>query len=344
MMGKTLLRLFVIGWGAVICGCQPESSAQDKTPAPPKVGFAEDRVPKPGETKIERNSVDGDRAMKYLNRLCDLGPRISGSEGMKKQQELLTKHFEALGGTVTRQEFSARQPSQSADVALVNLIASWNPERKDRVILCAHYDTRPYADQEQNQKNWTKPFVSANDGTSGVALLMELAHQLRETATTVGVDIVIFDGEEYVFSGPERMEDKYFLGSEFFAADYTAKLKARKIEFKYSAAILFDLFAHPNAKLNIECHSWENARELVTEIWKTAEANKAKSFKFVRGFDRATHVNDDHIALQHAGIAAIDIVDFDYEDWHKLSDTPDKCSGAQLAEVGGVILAWLKKK
>ncbi len=343
-MGNTVLRLCAFGWCAVICGCQPESSAQDKTPSPPKVGFAEDRVPKPGETKIERNSVDGDRAMKYLKQLCDLGPRISGSEGMKKQQELLTKHFTDLGGTVTRQEFSARQPSQAADVALVNLIASWNPERKDRIILCAHYDTRPYADQEQNQKNWTKPFVSANDGTSGVALLMELAHQLKETATTVGVDLVIFDGEEYVFTGPDRTEDKYFLGSEYFANDYTTKLKARKIEFKYSAAILFDLFAHPNAKLNIECHSWENARELVTEIWKTAEANKAKSFKFARGFDRATHVNDDHIALQHAGIAAIDIVDFDYEDWHKLSDTPAKCSGAQIAEVGGVILAWLKKK
>jgi hypothetical protein len=108
-MGKLVAGLLAACWFAVICGCQPESSAQDKTPTPPKVGFAEGRVPKQGDTKIERNNVDGDRAMKYLKQLCDLGPRISGSDGMKKQQELLTKHFEALGGTVTRQEFSARQ-------------------------------------------------------------------------------------------------------------------------------------------------------------------------------------------------------------------------------------------
>ena len=79
-------------------------------------------------------------------------------------------------------------------------------------------------------------------------------------------------------------------------------------------------------------------------VWEKGEANKAKSFKFARGFNRSTHVSDDHVPLQNAGIAAIDIIDFDYEDWHKLSDTPAKCSGDQLAEVGGVILTWLKGK
>ena len=343
-MGKRWVAVLAASGLGFASGCQPDSSAQD-TKAPPKVGFAEDRVQKPGEPQApDKASVDGDRAMKYLKQLCDLGPRISGSDGMKKQQDLLEKHFEGLGAKVARQEFTARQPSQRADVALVNLVASWNPERKDRIILCAHYDTRPYADQEANPRNWSKPFVSANDGTSGVALLMELAHRMKDAATTVGVDFVIFDGEEYVFSGPDRQGDKYFLGSEHFAADYAQKLKARKIDFKYTAAINFDLFAHPNAKLNIEGHSWDKARELVVEVWKAAEANKAKSFKAVRGFDRSTHVLDDHVPLQNVGIAAIDIVDFDYEDWHKLSDTPAKCSAAQLAEVGAVMLTWLKGK
>ena len=327
-------------------GCQPDSSAQDDAKSPPKVGFAEDRVPKPGDPKTEAkpNPVDGERAMKYLRQLCDLGPRVSGSEGMKKQRELLDKHFEGLGGKVARQEFAARQPSQKAEVALVNTVVSWNPERKSRIILCAHYDTRPLADQEANPNNWAKAFASANDGTSGVALLMELAHHMKDFPTTVGVDFVLFDGEEYVFTGPERQGDKYFLGSEYFAADYAKNLKAKKLPFKYTAAILFDLFAHPNAKLNIEGFSWDNSRELVTEVWRAAEANRAKSFKFARGFDRAIHVSDDHVPLQNAGIPAIDIVDFDYADWHKLSDTPAKCSGAQIAEVGGVVLAWLKGK
>ena len=332
MLGVALLGL----------GCQPNMSAQEEPKPPPKVGFAEDRVPKPGAPKA--SALDGDRAIKYLKQLCDLGPRISGSDGMKKQQDLLDKHFTDLGGKVTRQEFTAKQGSQRAEVALVNMDVSWNPERKERIILCAHYDTRPLADQEANQKNWTKPFVSANDGTSGVALMMELAHHMKELATGVGVDFVIFDGEEYVFTGPERQGDKFFLGSEYFAADYAKQLKAQKIAYKYTAAILFDLFAHPNAKLNIEGHSWDNAKELLTEVWRTAEAQKAKSFKFARGFERATHVLDDHVALQNVGIPAINIVDFDYDDWHKLSDTPAKCSGAQMAEVGGVMLAWLKGK
>jgi glutaminyl-peptide cyclotransferase len=323
-------------------GCGLNLSTQEEPKPPPKVGFAEDRVPKPGDPKP--GACDGDRAMKYLKQLCDLGPRLSGSDGMKKQQELLDKHFADLGGKVTRQEFTAKQSSQRAEVALVNMIVSWYPERKERIILCAHYDTRPLADQEANPKNWTKPFVSANDGTSGVALMMELAHQMKDLTTGVGVDFVIFDGEEYVFTGPERQGDKFFLGSEHFAEDYAKQLKAKKIAYKYTAAILFDLFAHPNAKLNIEGHSWDNAKELLTEIWRTAEAQKAKSFKFARGFERATHVLDDHVALQNVGIPAINIVDFDYDDWHKLSDTPAKCSGAQMAEVGGVMLAWLKGK
>ena len=335
-MGKRWAGILAFGGIALACGCQPDSAAQDSK-GPPKVGFAEDRVPKPGDAK---SGVDGDRALKYLKQLCDIGPRLSGSAGMAKQQELLTKHFEAQGGKVARQEFAARQPSQRADVALVNLVVSWNPERKERIILCAHYDTRPQADEEANPRNWAKPFVSANDGTSGVALLMELAHQMKEFPTKVGVDFVIFDGEEYVFN----KTDKYFLGSEHFADDYSKKSKAKKIEFQYAAAINFDLFAHPGAKLNIEGHSWDNAKELVMEVWKAAEANKAKSFKFVRGFKRSESVLDDHVPLQNVGIPAIDIIDFDYEDWHKLSDTPDKCSGAQLAEVGGVIATWLKGK
>jgi len=322
-------------------GCQPNSAAQDEPKSPPKVGFAEDRVPKPGDPKTV---LDGDRAMKYLKQLCDLGPRISGSDGMKKQQDLLDKHFDGLGGKVSRQEFTAKQASQKAEVALVNMVVSWYPDRKERVIFCAHYDTRPLADQEANPKNWTKPFVSANDGTSGVALMMELAHHMKDLTTSVGVDFVIFDGVEYVFTGPERQGDKFFLGSEHFAAEYAKQHKAKKIAYTYTAAILFDLFAHPNAKLNIEGHSWDNAKELLTEVWRTAEAQKAKSFKFARGFERATHVLDDHVALQNVGIPAINIVDFDYDDWHKLSDTPAKCSGAQMAEVGGVMLAWLKGK
>ena len=289
---------------------------------------------------------DGDRAITYLKELCAIGPRVSGSPGMKKQQHLVGAHFEKHGATVTRQEFQARQNSQREPVGMVNLIAAWQPERKRRIILCAHYDTRPMADQEANRLDWGKPFLSANDGTSGVAFLMELAHEMdaltKLLPADMGIDFVLFDGEEYIFEtgGTLRGADRYFLGSEHFAAEY-ARNRA-DLPYRYEAAILFDLFAHENARLAVEGYSYQWAPDMVNGLWGTAEAVGAKSFHYKRGFQRAVDVLDDHIALNQAGIPAVDIIDFDYDHWHKLSDTPDKCSGKQMTEVAKVVTTWLQ--
>ena len=95
--------------------------------------------------------------MDYLKTVCKIGPRISGTDGMKQQQELLQKHFEALGAKVSYQRFTARQHSENKNVAMANLIVSWHPEKTRRVILCSHYDTRPIADQEPNRRRWNDP-------------------------------------------------------------------------------------------------------------------------------------------------------------------------------------------
>src|SRR5581483_11153275 len=177
--------------------------------------------------------------------------------------------------------------SRRAPVAMTNLIASWFPDRKRRVIFCTHYDTRPAAHEEPNRQDWNKPFVSANDGTSGVALLMELANHMKDFPTGVGVDFVFFDGEEYIFDPGVpyvREGDKYFLGSEHFAQEY-AKDKA-KLPYRYEAAILLDLFAHENARLAVEGFSLQFAPRLVTDLWRVAEQVGAKSFKMERGFAR----------------------------------------------------------
>src|SRR5436189_75805 len=106
---------------------------------------------------------------------------------------------------------------------MANMVISYHPDRTRRVILCSHYDTRPIADQEPARKRWHEPFVSANDGGSGVALLMELAHHMKDLKTKVGVDFVFFDGEEYVYD-PEG--DEYFFGSKHFAKEY-GKIKKK---------------------------------------------------------------------------------------------------------------------
>jgi len=328
-----LLALLPLG-----CGDTPASPQTASKP----VQFGEDRVPKPGDpTPVADEKFDGERCLKYLKQICDIGPRVSGSEGMTKQIELLTKHFEDLGGKVAKQEFQGKQKSRREAVAMTNLIVSWFPERKNRVILSAHYDTRPHADQEGNRANWNKPFLSANDGGTGIALFMELANYMKDLPTGVGVDFVLFDGEEYIFTGPDGT-DKFFLGSEHFAAEHIKNAKASGI--KYLAAINYDMVGHTGASLRVEGHSWDNAPQLVLEVWKMAEAMKAKSFVLTRGFHRGMYVSDDHVSLHAAGIPAIDVIDFDYDHWHKLSDTPDKCSATQLSEVGRVTLAWLKRK
>ena len=259
---------------AMVEADQRAYEAEQAAKADDKPKFAEDRVP----ADLKKFPVDGERAHGYVKRLCDIGPRVSATDGMAKQQAIITKHFEGLGGKVTRQEFQARQRSARNPIPMTNLVVSYFPDRPKRVIFCTHYDTRPAAHEEPDRGNWSKPFVSANDGASGVALLMELAHHLKDFPTGVGVDLVFFDGEEYILDPgvPGLQEgDKYFLGSEHFAGDYDAK--KGKLPYRYTAAILLDLFAAEGARLAIEGYSWQAAPELVKQVWKAAEATGAKS-------------------------------------------------------------------
>jgi hypothetical protein len=278
------------------------------------------------------NRFDAMRAMKYLNTICELGARISGTAGMRKQQDLLQRHFSGRSAKVSLQTFQARQKSQVQPVEMANLIASWHPERNRRVILCSHYDTRPIADQEPDQRQWHDTFISANDGGSGVALLMELANHMQDFKTTVGVDFVFFDGEEYVF---EPQSDWYFLGSEEFARQH----RAGKTKPRYVAAVLLDMIAGKDAKFPIEQSSWFNASGLVQEIWQAAADEKCAAFQATLG----PNVRDDHLALNKVGIPAIDIIDFSYPHWHKLSDVPANCSANSMLQVARVLVAWLER-
>jgi hypothetical protein len=275
---------------------------------------------------------DGKRAMKYLEAICDIGPRMSATAGMAAQIKLVTKHFEDLGFKVETQSFSAKQITRKDAVTMTNLIIRFFPEKERRVILCSHYDTRPIADQEPDPKKWREKFVSANDGGSGVAFLMEMAHHMKDLKTNVGVDFVLFDGEEFIF---DRERDKYFFGSEHFAQNY----KKNPGKVKYAAAVLLDMIGGQGAEFPYEDHSWVRARPVCEQIWKIAKELKVGAFKHKIG----QRVLDDHISLQEVGIPAIDIIDFDYAHWHRLSDVPANCSPDSLVEVGKVLSVWLQR-
>ncbi len=292
--------------------------------------FASDRGPNAPPAPVP---FDAKRAMSYLDELCKIGPRISGTEGMKKQQEMLEKHFKALGGTLTWQRFSAKQLSAEGPVDMANLVVSYQPSKARRVILCSHYDTRPIADQEMDPRRWREPFLSANDGGSGVALLMELANHLKDLDTAVGIDLVFFDGEEYVFN----RQDEYFFGSKFFARDFQAK-RGRPV---YLGAVLLDMVGGKGARFPIEQNSLWKAGPLVREVWGTAQEQRCEAF--LANELSKVPVEDDHIALNRAGIPAVDVIDFDYAHWHRLSDLPENCSGESLAQVARVLSVWVQK-
>jgi hypothetical protein len=274
---------------------------------------------------------DGAAAYEHLRRICQLGPRPSGSSGMQAQQKLLTEYFETLGGRVTLDRFRYRSPLDGHPVDMANLIVSWHPERKERILLCTHYDTRPLPDRDPENPRGT--FLGANDGASGVALLMELGKAMPGLGGPLGVDFVFFDGEEYVF----RDDDPYFIGSEWFARQYVEHPPAHR----YRAAVLLDMVGDADLQIFQERNSlwWPEARPLVEQIWRTAARLGVREF-----IARPKHeIRDDHLKLYHiAKIPACDIIDFDYAYWHTEGDAPSQCSALSLAKVGWVITEWLK--
>ena len=274
---------------------------------------------------------NGQRAYGYLQELCDLGPRPSGTPAMARQQELLKTHFEKLGGQFSRQEFRVRHPLTGDPVQMANLIVEWHPDRRQRILLCAHYDTRPYPDRDP--KNPQGRFVGANDGASGTALLMELGYHMREIECNYGIDFVLFDGEELVY----RDSDPYFLGSQYFAQQYARNPPGHR----YRWGVLLDMVGDANLRIYHERNSmrYRTVRPLVTSIWATAA--RLKVSEFVR---RTKHeVRDDHLPLNNiAKIPTCDIIDFDYPYWHTEGDVPEHCSALSLAKVGWVMLEWLK--
>jgi glutaminyl-peptide cyclotransferase len=286
--------------------------------------------------RLEDIPFNGARAYGYLKQLCAIGRRPSGSPGMQSQQKLLAAHFQKLGGQVEFQRFDVRHPVDGSALPMANLIVRWHPQSKDRILLCTHYDTLPYPMLDRRNPKGT--FVGANDGTSGVAVLMELAHEMPKLPSKYGVDFALFDGEEFVFSGPNgRYVGSFFLGSEHFCRAYAEDHPP----YRYRWGVLLDMVGDADLQIYQERYSvsWKDSSPLVEEIWATARRLGVQEF-----IPRQKYaVQDDHLSLHDIGkIPACDLIDFDYPPWHTQGDTPQRCSALSLAKVGWVLREWLK--
>jgi glutaminyl-peptide cyclotransferase len=280
--------------------------------------------------------IDGKRAFKYLEQICAIGPRTAGSAANKRQREMVAEHFKKMGAEVKEQRFLAKDPMTGKELTMANLVGSWFPDRNQRVVIGAHYDTRPHPDQEVDPARLKLPFVGANDGASGVALLMEMAHHLKDLDTPWGVDLVLFDGEELVYGNNPRVGE-YFLGSEEFGRRYKALVERKRTKMRYAAGFVLDMVGGKELTIDQEPYSANQAPNLMREVWGVARELDAKSFHVREGRE----VMDDHLALNQAGIPTIDLIDFNYAFWHKADDLPENCSAESLAEVGRVVTGWL---
>jgi glutaminyl-peptide cyclotransferase len=271
-------------------------------------------------------TFDEMEAFRFLEAQCSFGPRNPGSYGHQRCLDYLLQQLEAYADTVFEQKFSHVEYATNTDIEYTNLIARFHLNKERRLILCAHWDTRPFADEDPDSSNWNRPILGANDGASGVAVLLEIAKILRDKKARYGVDIVLFDGED---GGRKGHTEEYLLGSKYFVKN----MPISKPEF----AILLDMIGDRDLQIYKEVFSSRYAPEVVDLIWE--KAGKLK----LPGIYRLTKhtMIDDHIPFLEGGIPAVDIIDFDYPHWHTLEDTPDKCSPQSLKVVGELLLAVL---
>jgi glutaminyl-peptide cyclotransferase len=282
------------------------------------------------EASRPAREFDGQAAFGYIQTQVGFGPRIPGSEAHRRMGDWLDSLLGQRADTVVVQNWK-HVTMRGDTLPLRNFIARFNPSAEKRLLLLAHWDSRPVADSPRSQDP-TRPVPGANDGGSGVALLLGVADVLKRSPPAIGVDLLFVDGEDY--GDFTKAPSDVLIGSRYYGAH---QLPGPKPLY----AVLFDLVADKDLQLYQEGNSLVGAPEVVELVWSTAKDLGYGGY-FVSS-PRHTLI-DDHLELQKAGIRAVDVVDFDYPSWHTVDDTIDKVSPASLQVVGDVALALVRRE
>ena len=275
---------------------------------------------------------DGQRAFGYIQAQMAFGPRIPGARGHEETADWLLARLRERADTVIVQDIAHRLHN-GTPLHLRNFLARFKPAAAERVLYLAHWDTRPISDQARAPADRRRPVPGANDGASGVAVLLGAADALKAQPPRVGVDLLFVDGEDY---GDFADTSDVLIGARWFAAHQPAG-------YPPLLAVLFDMVGDSGLRIAVEQNSLAGAPEVVERVWRTAE-ELGYGGVFVR--TPGPVLTDDHVALQRAGIHTIDVVDFDYGPgnswWHTPEDTIDKVSARSLQIVGDVAVAVIR--
>lgn len=276
---------------------------------------------------------DGNLAFKFLEEQCEIGPRYPGSQGHLETKKYFETYLLDKSHELKIMNEKVNHPFKNNLVDLTNFMARFYPDREDRIMFMAHWDTREIADKDPIASNREKPILGANDGASGIAVLMVLAEILNNHPLyNIGVDLLFLDGEDMGNSGDAS---SFGLGTLEFTKNMPLPLP------RY--AICLDMVADAEPSFKIEQFSYQQAPMLVKKVWGIAHTLGYSEFK--TSFGNAVY--DDHRVLYlNSGIPSIDIIDFEYPNadtnyWHTLSDIPENCSSKTLEIVGNVVTSLI---
>lgn len=331
LTGHMRSRVLILIWSILVIflvSCEEKEKANQK------------QETKPVRSKVQAPQFNADSAYSYVEQQVAFGPRVPNTEAHKECSEYLKSTLESFNWETQFQEFQA-SAFDGTVLNLRNIIASYNPNATKRILLAAHWDTRPFADQDE--EDIKKPIDGANDGASGVGILMEIARviSLHKDSAAVGIDIILFDGEDYgqpdFAKASGRAEDSWCLGSQYWSRNMH--------ESGYSAyyGILLDMVGAANAKFGKEGTSMHYGPSIVQKIWNTANSLGYGSY-FIN--QNTAPIIDDHAYVNEiAGFPMVDIIEFDPVGdnyfghyWHTHDDNMDVIDRATLKVVGQTVL------
>ena len=283
--------------------------------------------------KINIPNFNADSAYQFIEKQVAFGPRVPESKAHELCGNYLEKSLKRFTSTVIRQEFQTRLANKSI-VKGTNFIASFQAEKKNRILLCAHWDSRPFADRDPDESKHKTPIDGANDGASGVGVLLEIARQLSQEDTKIGIDIIFFDVED---SGEYGSNDSWALGAQHWSKN----LHIPNYRARYG--ILLDMVGAANPYFTKESTSLQYAPDILRKVWATAKKIGYKDY-FVD--IRTGGILDDHVYInQNLGIPTIDIIHYNdqsssgfFEHWHTTKDDMNSIDKFTLKVVGQTVL------
>lgn len=287
-----------------------------------------------GTQAAEVPQFSADSAYAYLKHQVEFGPRVPNTEAHRRAGDWLAAELRRHGAQVTEQRATLRA-FDGTPLQARNILARFNPGQPDRILLLAHWDCRPWADEDTDPSNHRTPVDGANDGASGAAVLLETARLAKLTGTSKGIDLLLLDAEDW---GTTHNDDSWALGAQHFMANLPDSGAYRP-----RAAVLLDMVGGRGATFCREWFSQQADPALADAIWATARQQGFADF-FPNRMGGA--VTDDHVKLIDGGIPAIDIIDYRpgqgfNPTWHTTADNLDNIDPATLRAVGQTLAAWL---